>query len=464
MYGITIGITIALAVNIFAAYVMPVKTIFGRVFVTLRYPDGIKERLCMNLIPGSRHRISQESRTYLTVEGSDVYIHNPAGRKVRKKKYRLYDENVTVDFSSWMGLKPLMLCLVLLFLVFVPGKAIAKNKAETFFGTANRIETEHYDIGSENEEKYKDTYNVLVIGTDGRSDSASARADVMMIASFNRRSYECRIISIGRDLYADVYDPYTKTLDEIPKDSPAYEVLKKNSLPSHWSKGKLNSAFSRGNDIETSVNTLVMSIEVNYKFPIHDVVCVGWGEVINVVDAMGGVDIYLSKDMLTDYVEMTEEGPLYYGIRSVLEDLNKEFGLNETIPERWKEGEHHLSGAQALAYIRSRYIVNTDSSDTERQGREQYFIKQFIKQKAVKLIKADKETIEKMSEGVYTSLSEEAVSYITDYMFHIPNVQAAGSLPYDYKSERMEDGAIYTVVDNRIHDKLPYQAERRLVG
>ncbi|HET8931409.1 MAG TPA: LCP family protein, partial [Acidimicrobiales bacterium] len=85
---------------------------------------------------------------------------------------------------------------------------------------------------------------------------------------------------------------------------------------------KINAAFGIG------VPTLVDTIQQNFRIPINHYVEVDFVGFQNLIDAMGGVDLYFDKPMWDDHT-----------------------GLNIATV-----GCHSLDGAQALAFARSRYL------------------------------------------------------------------------------------------------------------
>jgi LCP family protein required for cell wall assembly len=90
--------------------------------------------------------------------------------------------------------------------------------------------------------------------------------------------------------------------------------------------------------------SLILGIPVDY-YAVVDML-----GLVDLVDAMGGVDVYFSKPLHTGISSPTESGKfIYYD---------------------FKEGINHLDGLQALSYARTRH----DSSDYVRMGRQRCLI------------------------------------------------------------------------------------------
>lgn len=83
-------------------------------------------------------------------------------------------------------------------------------------------------------------------------------------------------------------------------------------------------------------------IEWNFKVPIQGVINFSWKDFCKTIDALGGVDIEITKEMLSTEVE--EDGVTVDGIIPVLDDLNRLFGTNYHFKET--PGIQHLNGTK----------------------------------------------------------------------------------------------------------------------
>ena len=157
--------------------------------------------------------------------------------------------------------------------------------------------------------------NILLLGTDSRENNERGRSDSMILLSINTVTNEINMTSFLRDMYVTI---------------PG----KGNS--------KLNHSYAYGGA------TLAMdTIEQNFKIKIDNYAQINFFNFVDVIDAVGGVDIDLTDEEV-DYM------------RSYLKERKADDGSIQ------KGGRYHLNGEQALAYSRIRYI-GTDFARTERQ-------------------------------------------------------------------------------------------------
>lgn len=163
--------------------------------------------------------------------------------------------------------------------------------------------------------------NILVVGTDARNPDASSRSDCMIIVSINRRYGKLVMTSILRDSYVEI---------------PGY------------GQNRINAAFQYG-----GADLLIQTIEQNFKIGIDHYVKVDFFSFINIIDALGGVDIDVDGEE-AQYVNM------------YLCEINNLLGVEQGDGNLTVTGMQTLSGKQALSYSRIRYI-GTDFARTGRQ-------------------------------------------------------------------------------------------------
>lgn len=117
-------------------------------------------------------------------------------------------------------------------------------------------------IGNDKHMSSKNVINVLLIGADSRKGTNSGNTDVMMLLSLNKKTKQLKLISFLRDSYL-------------------YIEGKDNSYCT-----KLNAAYSMGGP-----ETLLKTIENNYKIDIDNYVIVNFESFKSIIDAMGGVTV-----------------------------------------------------------------------------------------------------------------------------------------------------------------------------
>ncbi len=162
----------------------------------------------------------------------------------------------------------------------------------------------------------EDVYNILLIGSDRRDDSWNGNSDVMILVTVNDSTESIVMTSFMRDLYADI---------------PGYGVH------------KLNYAYAAG-----GADKLVETLEDNYDIGIDNYAAVDFDGMAEIIDLIGGVDMELSDaevGVMNTYLNAMGQSDqcLYAG------------------------GFYHLSGYQAVAHMRDRYVGNSDYERTERQ-------------------------------------------------------------------------------------------------
>lgn len=168
-----------------------------------------------------------------------------------------------------------------------------------------------------------DTFNLLLIGVDSRKDSYSGRSDAMILVSINREDKQIVMTSLLRDMYV--------------------------SIPGHGSN-RLNAAYAYGGS-----SLLTETIASNLGIRVDRCIVGNFYLVMDVIDALGGIDIPLSADEIRVMNQ-------YISGQNVLK--GKE--VSEDILSEDNTGRAHLNGNQALAYARVRY-VGTDFARTGRQ-------------------------------------------------------------------------------------------------
>lgn len=169
-------------------------------------------------------------------------------------------------------------------------------------------------IGNDRKMSSKNVINVLLIGADSRNGTNSGNTDVMMLISVNKKTKELKLVSFFRDSYL-------------------YVEGNKNSYCT-----KLNAAYSMGGP-----ETLIKTIENNYKIEIDNYVMVNFESFTKIIDAMGGVTVDVQQyEADYNYKKFKVELPV---------------GENVT-----------LNGEQALCFVRIRNCdADGDVSRTRRQ-------------------------------------------------------------------------------------------------
>jgi LCP family protein required for cell wall assembly len=161
--------------------------------------------------------------------------------------------------------------------------------------------------------------NVLLLGIDQRpgEDAARSNTDTMIVLTIDPASHTAGMLSLPRDLFV--------------------------TLPDR-TQGRINTAQALGGPAyaERAVSTLL-------GIPIQHYVRVNFTTVIKLVDLVGGIDVYVDQDI---------NDPTY-------PDMN--YGYDPFVISK---GLHHMDGATALKYVRTRH----QSNDFTRMQRQQQVI------------------------------------------------------------------------------------------
>jgi LCP family protein required for cell wall assembly len=174
--------------------------------------------------------------------------------------------------------------------------------------------------------------NVLVLGLDAAPGRTSVLTDTMMVVSFDPVGKTASMVSLPRDL---VNVPLGDGNDFGPKLNSLLAYA--DNHPDDFPKGGLR--------------TLQDAIGALLGIPIHYYATMEFEGFIDMVDAVGGVDLTVARAI---------DDPGYDG-----------FGADG---RGWSitKGKHHLDGVNALAYARSR--KSAGESDFTRAGRQQQII------------------------------------------------------------------------------------------
>ena len=218
--------------------------------------------------------------------------------------------------------------------------------------------------------------NVALFGVDSREGALTknTRSDTIIVASINEETGECRLMSVYRDTYLNLgNDTYNKC----------------------------NAAYAKGGPMQ-AINMLNMNLDLD----ITDFVTIGFDGLIDVIDAVGGVEVEVldSEIVHLNNYQISMVGKSKDG-ETFTADAGKDY-----IPVT-NAGVQVLNGLQATAYCRIRYVGN-DFQRTERQRKVIMGIVEKAKQNPSKL----PEVAEKLFGEVYTSFD------LTDIISILKNI------------------------------------------
>lgn len=243
-------------------------------------------------------------------------------------------------------------------------------------------------------ETLEDNISVLFVGVDDSEKRSqgedNTRSDALVLATLNNKQKSIKLVSIPRDSY--VYIPYVEHKDKITH--------------AHAYGGTLAA-------IET--------VEELFDIPIDYYVKMNFNAFIDVIDALGGVNV----DVPYDILELDENDK-----RTV--DL--------------KEGYQLLDGREALALARTRKL----DSDIERGKRQQEILKAIITKAATptSLTKYD-DVIEAVGDNMKTDMTFREMKGLIGYLSQgVPKMESL----YLEGSDSWEGGYYYILNDQSLID------------
>ncbi len=236
--------------------------------------------------------------------------------------------NIFKRFFRWIGSWKLwvkVLVLVLIFVLVTVG-VIAATTINTVIDVVDEMNKdteidEDYDLGLTPVDGF---INILLLGVDARdmTDLKDARSDMVMVASINVETCEVTLTSIYRDTYIKL------------GESGTYD--------------KIAHAFFYGG-APMSMKTVNQAMDLN----IENYVLVNWKVVVDVIDAVGGVELDVQQNEIKEMNLCTYETAYWTG--------HKDDYATVTAP-----GVQTVSGVQAVGYGRMRNGVGDDFKRTER--------------------------------------------------------------------------------------------------
>ena len=171
--------------------------------------------------------------------------------------------------------------------------------------------------------------NILLVGIDTRDttlDSGLQHGDVQMILSINKDDGSVKLTSLLRDLYV--------------------------TIPGYKNKNRINVAYARGGG-----QLAMRTVNKNFELNIESYVTINFYGLASIIDAIGGVDVDLSKAEATAINSYLKKNPPKY------DNQDKDY---ERVPLEAVAGVQHLDGVQAVMYARTRSVDN-DFGRTARQ-------------------------------------------------------------------------------------------------
>lgn len=292
--------------------------------------------------------------------------------KRRKQRSRRKPQRGFMAWAAWK--KALAVVGGTLVLLTTAGVAFAASKLSKIETT--ELDTEKLNISTEVEHNETGYLNVALFGLDSRDGSLGTgeRSDTIIIASLDRATKEVKLCSIFRD-----------TLLEQPDGS----------------YNKANAAYAT-DDAEGAVAMLNKNLDMDIKH----YVTVNFNVLVDVIDALGGIELDLTDEEV-------------FWTNGYCTETSRVTGKKTT--ELTKPGKQLLDGVQATSYCRIRY---TSGDDFKRAERQRIVLEQIVK----KAQTADLSTINRIIDKVFPKVATN---------FTLTEILAYAKDAFDYKLTEM---------------------------
>lgn len=238
-----------------------------------------------------------------------------------RKHYRRGRRKKNRGFTSWSLGKKIASIVGGTFLIVAAAGAVLLASKLAKIDTVE-LDADKLNISKEARERGTGYLNVALFGVDSRDNELGegTRSDTIMIASLNRETLEVKISSVYRDTLLQQSDG---TLN------------------------KANAAYAYGGP-----EGAVAMLNENLDMDIEHYVTVNFNALIDVIDAVGGVEIDVQQEEIS-YING-------YATEIIKVTGKDSMGVMEP-------GLQTLNGVQATAYSRIRYTAGDDFKRAERQ-------------------------------------------------------------------------------------------------
>ena len=207
-------------------------------------------------------------------------------------------------------------------------------------------------------------FNVLISGSDTRGGfDENGRSDVIMVATVNPKTHTILLTSVPRDFYV------TTACD-------AGDGCMQGALD------KITHTGMHGTNTTKRTVEQLLGIEINYTFKV------GFDTVTELVDVLGGVDVYVEPGYAT---------------------TTSSFSVHE--------GLNHLNGQQALAYARERYSY--EEGDRQRTKNQQQVLMGIVREATKPSVITNYAAImDTMANTFSTTMSNDEITTLIKYQLN----------------------------------------------
>ena len=173
-----------------------------------------------------------------------------------------------------------------------------------------------------------------LVGIDYREGNEAQNSDTLILACVNHNEKTIKLVSIYRDTYLNINGPYDD-----------------------YYFTKCNAAYNQG-----GAEQMLTMLNLNLDLDITEYVTVDFTAVAKVVDALGGIDVELTREEVTHLNNHLIETSKVCGVDYDPIEMPDQSVFDGAIVQTF-----HLDGAKAVAYSRIRQTMGDDFRRTARQ-------------------------------------------------------------------------------------------------
>lgn len=245
----------------------------------------------------------------------------------------------------------------------------------------------------------KEPFSILLLGVDERPGDIG-RADTIMVATVNPDTEDVKLVSIPRD-----------TLIELPESG---------------NLDKINATYAYGGITET-----METVEHYLDIPIHYYAQINFQGLVDLINAVGGVDI---------------DSPLDFTVQDSEEHANA---------IHIKKGLQHLNGEEALGYARMR--KQDPRGDWGRQERQRQVIQAIIDETiSISSLTNFNKIFDAIAPNLKTNLSGKAIWTLgTNYANAARNIESLtldGEAQYIYFPSYGQEVYVWSTYESRLEE------------
>lgn len=239
--------------------------------------------------------------------------------------------------ATWLKV---VLSILVIFFIIVIGLAvyILKYSNDALDNISTVEDTQTTDVAPAMKPN-KEPFSFLLLGIDYRPELPGRRTDVVMVGAIHPETKEAALVSLPRDTYFEIPGLYRG--DKLNHFYPKFFELQKN--------GDLDS--------ETPEDEMKVMLGTYLGIDIDHAAVLNFQGFVDVVDAVGGVNITVDQDMC--YVDTVDDT-----------DINL------------KQGAQVLNGKQALDYVRYRKSncspMTPGTNETDRNVRQNAVMQEVV--------------------------------------------------------------------------------------